>query len=150
MEWTAPVSTALGALIGLGSSFLVDRQRWRRDRELHKRSDLRSAYAAFLQATAEASEILWNISVGYDSDETAQARARTVLRDSSVLSRQFELSLVASDMMADATSALIKLLIGYRDAVGQGLSHDDEEVRRPRKEFNRERERLIRVMRETL
>ncbi|MEY9963405.1 hypothetical protein ABIA33_001438 [Streptacidiphilus sp. MAP12-16] len=50
--------------------------------------------------------------------------------------------------MSASTSQLIKLLIDYRDAVGRG--HDHEEVRRPRKEFNEERERLIGVMRETL
>jgi hypothetical protein len=150
MDWTAPVSTALGALIGLGSSFLVDRHRWRREQELLQRNDLRSAYAAFLQATAETSEILWHVSRGYDSDETAHARVRTVLRDSGVFSRQYELLLVANDDMAESTNHLIKLLIGYRDAVVQGLPYDNEETIRRRKEFRRERERLIQVMRETL
>ncbi|GAA3834168.1 hypothetical protein GCM10022403_078800 [Streptomyces coacervatus] len=144
------MSTAIGGLIALGSSFLVDRHRSRRDRELHKRSELRSAYAAFLQATTEASEILWNISQGHDNDETARARALTVLRDSSVLARRFELSLVTNDEMTASTSQLIKLLIAYRDAVGRGIPYNDEELSRPRKEFNHERERLIRVMRETL
>lgn len=52
--------------------------------------------------------------------------------------------------MTVSTSQLIKLLIAYRDAVGRGIPYNDEELSRPRKEFSRERERLIRVMRETL
>lgn len=51
MEWISPVSTALGALIGVGSTLLVDRFRWRReraDRALENRKQLYADYSAAL------------------------------------------------------------------------------------------------------
>ncbi|MCF4138571.1 hypothetical protein L1856_20425 [Streptomyces sp. Tue 6430] len=54
MDWLAPVNTLTGAAIGIGSTLLADRIRWRRDREALDRDTRRQAYAAFMAALSDA------------------------------------------------------------------------------------------------
>ncbi|MER5474449.1 hypothetical protein [Streptomyces sp. NPDC002685] len=150
MEWTSLLSTTMGALIALAASALAERRRWLREIEQRTRDDRRAAYVAFLNATAEASEILINIARGHDRDETALSRAGTVLRDSNTLSRRLELSLVAEDHVVEQAALTITLLRAYRDAVAQGLTFETEEFQSARAAFNEQRDRLTQHMRGTL
>ncbi|WP_406376074.1 hypothetical protein OG788_41485 [Streptomyces sp. NBC_00647] len=150
MEWTSLLSTTMGALIALAASALAERRRWLRESEQRTRDDRRAAYVAFLNATAEASEILINIARGHDRDETALARAGTVLRDSNVLPRRLELSLVADDQVVEQATLTVTLLRTYRDTVARGLTFDTEEFQGARTAFNDQRDRLTQRMRGTL
>ncbi|MET9899616.1 hypothetical protein [Streptomyces sp. NPDC006446] len=150
MEWTSLLSTTMGALIALAASALAERRRWLRESEQRTRDDRRAAYVAFLNATAEASEILINIARGHDRDETALARAGTVLRDSNVLPRRLELSLVADDQVVEQATLTVALLRTYRDTVARGLTFDTEEFQGVRTAFNEQRDRLTQRMRGTL
>lgn len=140
----------MGALIALAASALAERRRWLRESEQRTRDDRRAAYVAFLNATAEASEILINIARGHDRDETALARAGTVLRDSNVLPRRLELSLVADDQVVEQATLTVTLLRTYRDTVARGLTFDTEEFQGARTAFNDQRDRLTQRMRGTL
>jgi hypothetical protein len=53
MDWLAPVNTLTGAAIGIGSTLLADRLRWRRDREALNQDTRRQAYAAFMAALSD-------------------------------------------------------------------------------------------------
>ncbi|MET9889092.1 hypothetical protein ABZZ47_02560 [Streptomyces sp. NPDC006465] len=150
MEWTSLLSTTMGALIALAASALAERRRWLRESEQRTRDDRRAAYVAFLNATAEASEILINIARGHDRDDTALARAGTVLRDSNVLPRRLELSLVADDQIVEQATLTVALLRTYRDTVARGLTFDTEEFQGARTAFNDQRDRLTQRMRGTL
>ncbi|MGW3668248.1 hypothetical protein [Streptomyces sp. NPDC005141] len=150
MEWTSLLSTTMGALIALAASALAERRRWLRESAQRTRDDRRAAYVAFLNATAEASEILINIARGHDRDETSLARAGTVLRDSNTLSRRLELSLVAEDHIVQQAALTIALLRTYRDTVARGLTFDTEEFQGVRTAFNEQRDRLTQHMRGTL
>lgn len=140
----------MGALIALAASALAERRRWLRESEQRTRDDRRAAYVAFLNATAEASEILINIARGHDRDETSLARAGTVLRDSNVLPRRLELSLVADDQVVEQATLTVALLRTYRDTVARGLTFDTEEFQGVRTAFNEQRDRLTQRMRGTL
>lgn len=140
----------MGALIALAASALAERRRWLRESEQRTRDDRRAAYVAFLNATAEASEILINIARGHDRDDTALARAGTVLRDSNVLPRRLELSLVADDQIVEQATLTVALLRTYRDTVARGLTFDTEEFQGARTAFNDQRDRLTQRMRGTL
>lgn len=50
MEWISPVSTALGAVIGVGSTLLTDRFRWRRERAGQNLDVRRQMYADYTAA----------------------------------------------------------------------------------------------------
>ncbi|WP_371667514.1 hypothetical protein OG985_07720 [Streptomyces sp. NBC_00289] len=150
MEWTGLVNTTMGALIALAASAFAERRRWARESEQRTKDDRRAAYIAFLNATAEASEILINIARGHDRDETALARAGTVLRDSSVLSRRLELALFAEDDVREEVNRTVGALRTYRDLVSQGLAYEADEFQRARTTFNEQRDRLTQLMRRTL
>ncbi|MFF8868000.1 hypothetical protein ACF08B_38860 [Streptomyces sp. NPDC015139] len=53
MDWLAPVNTLIGAVIGVGSTLLADRHRWRRDRAALNQDTRRQAYAAFMTALSD-------------------------------------------------------------------------------------------------
>ncbi|MCL7428973.1 hypothetical protein [Streptomyces sp. YS415] len=150
MELVGLLNTALGALIALGASTLVERRRWLQESRQRARDDRRAVYLGFLEATAAASETLVSIARGHDADDTACARAGTVLRDSSVLSRRLELSLIGDDAIVEEAGRMVVLLRAYRDVVVQGLTFDTEEVQRTRAAVHQQRDRLTRLMRETL
>ncbi|MFG2310489.1 hypothetical protein ACGFS9_17720 [Streptomyces sp. NPDC048566] len=150
MEWTSLLGTSVGALIALTASALTERRRWLRESERRTLDDRRAAYVAFLNAIAEAGETLVGIARGHDADATALARAATVLRDSSVLSRRLELSLVADEQIVRLAERTVVLLRTYRDAVARGAPFASDEVQHARVAFNDQRDALTRHMRGTL
>ncbi|MFD7680532.1 hypothetical protein [Streptomyces sp. NPDC060187] len=150
MEWTSLLSTTMGALIALAASALAERRRWLRESEQRSRDDRRAAYVAFLNAIAAASEILVSIARGHDQDERALARAGTVLRDSNVLPRRLELSLLADDHIVQHAARSVALLRTYRDTVVRGLTYDTEEFQLALRAFDEQRDRLTQHMRGTL
>jgi hypothetical protein len=150
VELVGLLNTALGALIALGASAFVERRRWLREREQRARDDRRAAYIGFLDATAAASETLVSIARGHDRDDVASARAGTVLRDSNVLSRRLELSLIADDAVVEEAARMVEVLRVYRDVVAQGLVFDTEEVQRARTAVLEQRVGLTQLMRESL
>ncbi|MEU3792258.1 hypothetical protein [Streptomyces fructofermentans] len=150
MELTGFINTALGAVIALGASAFVEWRRWRRERDQRTRDDRRAAYISFLNATAAASETLINIARGHDSDETAFARAGTVLRDSNVLSKRLELALAADDTVLAEVTRMVVLLRVYRDVVAKGVTYEADEFQEARVAFNEQRDRLTQLMRKTL
>ncbi|MFD7712968.1 hypothetical protein [Streptomyces sp. NPDC059786] len=152
MEWTGLLNTALGALIALGASAFVEHRRWSRESTQRANDDRRAVYVAFLDATATASETLINIARAHgDGDgEDVSVRAWTVLRDSSVLSRRLELALVADDRVLAEVGKLVAMLRAYRDVVSEGRYFDTGEFQHARTAFNEQRDRLMRVMRESL
>ncbi|MFF3611518.1 hypothetical protein [Streptomyces sp. NPDC002580] len=150
MEWTSLLSTTAGALIALVASTSTERRRWKRELGQRTRDDRRAAYVAFLNATADASEILISIARGHDRDDTALSRAGTVLRDSGVLPRRLELSLVADDHVVRQATLTVTTLRAYRDTVTRGLTSESEELQHARTAFNEQRDRLTQQMRGTL
>ncbi|MCZ4607648.1 hypothetical protein O3S80_28580 [Streptomyces sp. Lzd4kr] len=48
MDWTTLAGTALGALVGIGSTLLADRARWRRDLADRTRQERRQIYVTVL------------------------------------------------------------------------------------------------------
>ncbi|MFD9004547.1 hypothetical protein ACFV0T_26900 [Streptomyces sp. NPDC059582] len=149
MEGTALFNTPLGALIAWTASAFFERRRRLRGSMQRAREDRRSAYPAFLVATA-AGETSMDVARGHDNDATASARSGTVLRDSSVLFRRREPSLVADESVLDEVTRTVALLRTYRDVVAQGLLFEAEEVQQARAAFDERRDRLTRVMRESL
>ncbi|MFB7044698.1 hypothetical protein ACFCZ5_06330 [Streptomyces microflavus] len=75
MEWISLASTALGAGIGIGSTLLVDRVRWRRERAGHDLDVRRQMYADY---TAALSRIRTALNECAQEDIPAAERPRRV------------------------------------------------------------------------
>jgi hypothetical protein len=96
VDWGTIIGTVTGAIIGVGSTSLVDRSRWRREQVARQTSIKRELYAAYLAAVAKSwSEIRATV---IDSDEAWPERARLATlayRNGRVYELRYQMSITA-------------------------------------------------------
>ncbi|MFB6638086.1 hypothetical protein ACFCYF_12565 [Streptomyces chartreusis] len=56
MDWGTIIGTVVGAIIGVGATWLTDRSRWRREQSVRQTAIKRELYASYLAAVAQT----WN------------------------------------------------------------------------------------------
>ena len=61
-QWIAVLGTALGAVIGIGSAFINDRVRWKREQDRDRLGVRRELYASFIAALTEVHESMRAVS----------------------------------------------------------------------------------------
>ncbi|OXY83976.1 hypothetical protein [Streptomyces sp. 2R] len=105
MEWISLASTALGAGIGIGSTLLVDRVRWRRERAGHDLDVRRQMYADY---TAERPR-----------------RVREVFLTPGAYEIRHQLAIVAPPEIVEAARSAFVALRGTRDLLVAGAAADD-------------------------
>ncbi|MER5302802.1 hypothetical protein ABT039_25525 [Streptomyces lasiicapitis] len=119
MDWTAPISTALGGLIGVISALIAHRVQWKKEVKQRQREELRSACVQFLSVVTQAREQIHR--AARDSrDEEKMQRAHDALSDHDVFPARIQLHLAAPQDLAEMSRELVHLLIAYRDAVTSG------------------------------
>ncbi|RLU86257.1 hypothetical protein CTZ27_25095 [Streptomyces griseocarneus] len=151
MDWTSPVSTALGAFIGVASTLAVNRVQWRRDTAKRERDELRTACVEFLSAVTQAREQILHASrEGHAPTDERVRKARSALADHDVLPKRVQLHLVAPPELGEMAYATVNKLIRYRDAVAEGATHDEVEFSDVRIDFTRHRAELTQVMQRVL
>ncbi|MEW2391645.1 hypothetical protein AB0933_25160 [Streptomyces venezuelae] len=127
MDWTAPVSTALGGFISVISVLVAHRAQWRKEVKKQQREELRTACVQFLSAVTQAREQIHR--AGRDSgDDEKVRRAQDALTDHDVFPARIQLHLVAPPDLAEMSRELVHLLIGYRDAVTSREPHEEAEL----------------------
>ncbi|MFH8607898.1 hypothetical protein ACH4D5_10465 [Streptomyces sp. NPDC018029] len=130
MEWISPVSTLLGAVIGVGATLLADRARWRResaDRETATRRQLYAEYTAALSRVRTALHECAQGAVGATpgSEEYAREVRERFLAPGAYEIRH-QLAIIAPrDVVAAARSAFVALRT-TRDRVLDGVTADSE------------------------
>ncbi|ARZ72181.1 hypothetical protein M1P56_14950 [Streptomyces sp. HU2014] len=144
MDWTAPVGTALGGLIGVVSTLVAHRAQWRKEARKQEREELRTACVQFLSAVTQAREQIFRASRESRAEERA-GRAQDALAEHEVFPARIQLHLAAPPELADLSRESVHLLIAYRDAVVNGEPHQEAEA-----EFTRHRAGLTRAMQEAL
>lgn len=70
MDWTTLAGTALGALVGIGSTLLADRARWRRDLADRTRQERRQIYVTVLTKYRLAYEGMYAAAAGHTEGGT--------------------------------------------------------------------------------
>jgi hypothetical protein len=73
MDWTTLAATALGAFVGVGSTLLADRVRWRRDQVDRTRQERRQIYVTVLTKYRLAYEDMREAALTGDGRERAAA-----------------------------------------------------------------------------
>ncbi|MFC8914425.1 hypothetical protein ACFT5C_01525 [Streptomyces sp. NPDC057116] len=147
MEWTALISTALGAVIGVGSTLLADRLRWKRDTGERERETLHATYAQFLEALTLARDLISHASRDPTAAEENRRSVTTALLDHGVHVKQYQLELLAPpQVVAKARDAADKLA-AYRDVVAEGGRRDDPACTKARRAFRSSRQELMEAMR---
>ncbi|MET9468355.1 hypothetical protein ABZY44_26925 [Streptomyces sp. NPDC006544] len=151
MEWTSLVATALGAVIGVGSTLTTDRVRWRRDTSARDRETLRTVSAQFLEALTEARDAISDASRSGHLPVDERARlARAGILDHGVHAKQYRLELLVTPEVARLAGEAAYELLLYRDAVAAGHTRDDPECAQVRRAFREARQKLMAALRAAL
>ncbi|MFH9121464.1 hypothetical protein [Streptomyces globisporus] len=125
MEWIPLVSTALGAAIGIGSTLLADRARWRRDRAGQDLDVRRQLYADY---TAALSRIRTALNECAQEDIPTAERTRRVREEfltPGAYEIRHQLAIVAPPEIVGAARAAFVVLRDTRDLLAAGASVDD-------------------------
>ncbi|AZQ36304.1 hypothetical protein EJ357_24980 [Streptomyces cyaneochromogenes] len=129
MDWVAPVSTAIGAVIGVGSALLSERIRWRRDLRGRAVEARRELYASFLTSFDATFRSLEAVERGTYLPDLSRAEAAEDARAAHRLNaiRQ-HIRITAPDRIVDAVDALYRDIKQACDLLGAGLDRGSEEV----------------------
>jgi hypothetical protein len=77
VDWSAPVSTLIGAVVGVGATMLADRSRWKRDQSRERDQLRRDSYGSYLAAVIAAHEAMRAAGAGADSSPGTKQAAIT-------------------------------------------------------------------------
>jgi hypothetical protein len=151
MQWITLLSTLLGALVGVGSTILVERTRFSRDRRYHREEIRREAYASFLTELSRAYESLWSLGWGeYLMDQPRAAAARSILRDSGVYQARQRVVILAPQTVSAACNDAFDKLKAVRDALGAGGELESPEFRSADNAYKASVRDLLQVIRSDL
>ena len=119
MDWTTLAATALGAFIGVGSTLVADRVRWRRDQADRTRQERRRIYVTALTTYRLAYEDMREATVTADGRERAAA-VRQAFRSSGCDEARESALLCAPQEMADVLEAVYGTLRDLQTAFATG------------------------------
>ena len=117
MDWTVPLSTLMGALVGVGSTLLVDVVRSRRDRTRQLMEVRRQVYAKFLEALTNTDGELQMLAAS-QSTSVDEIAIRVTWRKYSLLALRYEVELIAPKSVTETANAAYKTLRDMRNAIG--------------------------------
>ncbi|MFJ6232687.1 hypothetical protein ACIQH0_01210 [Streptomyces griseus] len=125
MEWIPLVTTGLGAAIGVGSTLLADRARWRRDRAGQDLDVRRQLYADYTAALSRIRSALHECA----QEDTPTAERTRRVREEFLAPGAYEirhqLAIVAPPEIVDAARSAFVVLRDTRDLVAAGASVGD-------------------------
>jgi hypothetical protein len=127
VDWSEPVSTLVGAIVGIGATMLADRSRWKREQSRERIQLRRESYGSYLAAIIQAHEAMRIAAAGDGSPDSKRAAITAAFRSSDPYVHRFGLSLLApADVVEDAvavfrrTREIRDLLISGADAETAG------------------------------
>ncbi|MFJ9767258.1 hypothetical protein ACIRUY_25895 [Streptomyces erythrochromogenes] len=132
MNWGALISTLVGAVIGVGSTLLADRVRWRRELEQRGKDSRRELYGQFLTALNEAAESLWVVGLG-DRRAAGIERLDELLRAevhrTGLYSLREQVMILATEDVRRVADQAVDRVREYRDCLISGSAGGSPEER---------------------
>ncbi|MFF4227397.1 hypothetical protein ACFYZH_31745 [Streptomyces abikoensis] len=150
MDWTAPVSAAIGGLLAVIATYLADRTRWRREERIRAREQKHVLYAEFLTALFGAREQIFAASRWPRRVSERKALAGAAVREHEVYAQRYRMELTAGQQVRECTQAALTALLAYRDEVAAGTRWNDPRCEARREQFRACQQRLLQAMREDL
>jgi hypothetical protein len=121
VDWSAVVSTLVGAIVGVGATMLADRARWKRDQGRERDQLRRESYGGYISAIIIAHEAMRAAAVGDGPPEGKRAAITEAFRSADPYVHRFELSLLApADVVADAVT-VFRRVRDIRDLLISGI-----------------------------
>jgi len=129
VDWSAAVSTLVGAIIGVGATMLADRSRWKREQGRERIQLRREAYGSYLAAIIQAHEAMRAAAASDGLPDGKRAAITEAFRSSDPYVQRFELSLLApADVVGDAV-AVFRRTREIRDLLISGAGAETVEYR---------------------
>ncbi|MFF7200616.1 hypothetical protein [Streptomyces sp. NPDC008141] len=150
MEWISPVSTALGAVIGVGSTLLAERLRWRRDRITQAHATRQQLYADYSAALSRMRTALSEYAHAVQPVEERARRVRELFLAPGAYELRHQLAILAPREVIDASQAAFLVLRETRDCLVAGADADSASYRELDEAFDGAIGRLRTVMRRDL
>ncbi len=126
MEWISPVSTALGAVIGVGSTLLADRLSWRRDRAGQSLDARRQLYGDYTAALSRMRTALNECAQTDIPAEERPQRVRELFLAPGAYEIRHQLAIVAPRDVVEAARIAFVVLRDTRDLLLQGPATDTD------------------------
>jgi hypothetical protein len=123
MQWTAIVATVVGAVLGVGSTLIADRLRWRRELAERDRDALRASFMEYLAALAQARD-------AFSRAEPVQehvGKGHIAIGEHGVYAVQQQLELIARQPVTDLAGRATLAILDFYDAVVAGHDVDSAE-----------------------
>ncbi|MEV7393459.1 hypothetical protein [Streptomyces sp. NPDC091215] len=152
MDWGTLLSTAVGAVLGIGSTLIADHARSRRERANRMHDTLRDLYSTYLAALNDSSSVLRAI-ILRESDTAARHQAALdAFRDASVLTQRYRIALQAPSAVQEKSDQAYRMLRRWRDLLDThpGLSLSSSEYLEGLERFHQARKDLQAAMRASL
>ncbi|MEU1330168.1 hypothetical protein [Streptomyces sp. NPDC005865] len=136
MEWISPVSTALGAAIGIGSTLVTDRLRWRRERAGQSLDVRRQLYAEYTAALSRTRTALDECVHDHMSVEERPQRVRELFLAPGAYELRHQLAITAPHEVVEAARTAFVVLRDTRDLLMGGTTVDSPAYRELEDEFD--------------
>ncbi|MEE4545976.1 hypothetical protein V2S66_28905 [Streptomyces sp. V4-01] len=146
MGGTVIFATAVGAIIGVASTLVVDCIRWHRERSERNRTELRVAFTQYLTALTSARDAFSRIEL---SPERV-GRGHISVGEYGVYGAQQQLELVASQAVVDLAGRATLALLDFHDAVAAGNAPETTEYLQAWRAVRETRRALLDSMRTRL
>lgn len=124
MGLESAISTLLGAVIGVGSTLLADRVRWRRELDQRARDARRELYGRFLTALNEAAESLWVVGLGdrrQEVPERLDELLRAEVHRTGLYSYREQVMILGTAEVVRSADHSVDRVREYRDCLLNGL-----------------------------
>ncbi|PPS80328.1 hypothetical protein [Streptomyces sp. MH60] len=120
MQWITLISTVVGAAIATGSTMLLDRQRWKRERLDRETQARRTLYGDYLAGLSEARHTCGNVARNPDIEP---ATRRTTAREAfgPCIGLRYQMTISAPGRVVDASEDTFRRLRDLRDRVMEGI-----------------------------
>lgn len=150
-QWIAVLGTALGAVIGIGSAFVNDRVRWKREQDRDRLGVRRELYSAYIAALTEIHESMRAVS-GRDGLTAAGRRdaIRAEFHDGGLYQLRYQIGVLADQQVLDASEAAFQHMRDIRDTFAAGGRIRDPQYQEQRTAWGAVLRSLQHAMREEL
>ncbi|MEI5098351.1 hypothetical protein RB200_06390 [Streptomyces sp. PmtG] len=124
MDWGTLMGTGLGATIGVGSTLIADRIRWKRDQDARREDARRQLYGEYLSALTRTRSQLKEVrSADLALDERAR-RAGEVFRQGGAYELRYQMAITASAVVVERSDDALRKLRDVRDLIQDGAAED--------------------------
>jgi hypothetical protein len=127
VDWGTLIGTALGAVVGVGSTVLAERSRWKREFATRERSERRQLYGDYLAALSRTRNELRRLS--RSPSVPAEERARLAgesFRSGGAYELRYQMAITAPEPVAEPSERALRALRDLHDRLEYGGIHTDE------------------------